>query len=84
MSKNLSFLLFFSFFDFETASCLYLSFSFFCMQWKQQITSHNCIVHCNWIVTLAYSLAVLDAHFERQTSDFLEDNTFIQEKLLKI
>ena len=59
-------------------------FLFFCMQWKQQITSHNCIVHCNWIVRLAYSLAVLDAHFERQTSDFLEDNTFIQEKLLKI
>ena len=48
------------------------------MQWKQQITSHNCIVHCNWIVRLAYSLAVLDAQFERQTSDFLEDNKFIQ------
>ena len=54
------------------------------MQWKQQITSHNCIVHCNWIVRLAYSLAVLDAQFKRQTSDFLEDNKFIQVLLLQI
>ena len=34
-------------------------------------TSHYCIVHCNWIVRLAHSLAVFDAHFERQTGDFL-------------
>ena len=78
MSKKLVLFRFSFLFSVLKIAC-YLDYSFFFwMQCKQQITSHNCIVHCNWIVRLAYSLAVLDAQFERQTSDFLEDNKFIQ------
>ena len=35
-------------------------------------TSDNSEVHCYWVVGTAYSLAVLDADFERRPSDFLK------------